>query len=63
MLVLQRRSGEEVLIDGKTTVTVCDAWIDSEGRPRVKLGFTAPPDVPIVRAELVGRPHKKAEAA
>lgn len=56
MLVLRRKVGESVLIDGRTRVKV----IAIEGG-RIALGFDAPDDVWIQREELVefGRPTKK----
>jgi len=58
MLVLRRKVGESVLIDGKTRVKV----IAIEGG-RIALGFDAPDDVWIQREELVegGRPAKEGE--
>jgi len=47
MLVLSRKIGEEVVIDGHIRVTVCR--IDGH---QVRLGFHAPPEVHIKRAEL-----------
>jgi carbon storage regulator len=51
MLVLRRKIGERLVIAGVVTVTV----LEVEGE-RVKLGITAPPDVAIVREELLGLP-------
>lgn len=48
MLVLKRKVGESVTIDQEITVTV----LAVEGE-RIKLGFQASPDVPIVRTELL----------
>ena len=46
--MLRRRVGESVVIDGDITVTV------SEIRSgRVSLAFTAPPEVEILREELI----------
>ena len=47
MLVLSRRSGERIIINQDVELVV----IEVRGE-RVKLGFNAPPDVPIHRAEL-----------
>lgn len=47
MLVLSRRPGEQIQIDGHITVTV----LDVEGK-RIRLGIDAPREVPIVRTEL-----------
>ncbi len=49
MLVVKRRPGERVII-GETVVVVLDVH-----RGEVRLGIEAPPDVPIVRAELATR--------
>jgi carbon storage regulator CsrA len=64
MLVLERRIGEEVLIAGNIRVTV----VAVKGH-RVRLGFTAPSSVPVVRRELVaecsedaGAPHRERPA-
>jgi carbon storage regulator len=48
MLVLRRKIGESLVIAGVVIVTV----LEVEGE-RVKLGITAPPDVSIVRQELL----------
>jgi carbon storage regulator len=50
MLVLTRRAGEEIVIDGGITVTVL-----SEKGGRVRLGITAPPSVGVRRQELLAR--------
>ena len=47
MLVLSRKSGERVLVAEDIEVVV----LAIEGK-RVKLGFTAPRYVPIIRAEI-----------
>ncbi|MGA2254097.1 MAG: carbon storage regulator CsrA [Thermoguttaceae bacterium] len=47
MLVLSRKLGESIVIGNGITVTV----VDVHGE-RVRLGFTAPADVPIHREEL-----------
>jgi carbon storage regulator len=50
-LILSRRFGEKIIIaDGTITVQVLDRDGD-----RVRVGVTAPPDVPIQRAELLGQ--------
>jgi carbon storage regulator CsrA len=51
MLVLSRKEGEKLVIDGGITVQV----IRIEGK-KVKLGFQAPSEVKILRGELVNRP-------
>jgi carbon storage regulator len=48
MLVLSRKPGEKVVIDGGITITV----VDFNGS-RVKIGIEAPADVAILRGELV----------
>lgn len=48
MLVLSRRPGEQVVIDGQIIVTV----LEVRGRS-IKLGFNAPPDVSLLRGELI----------
>jgi carbon storage regulator len=50
MLVLSRRLGEEVIIDGNIRVTVVAVKGD-----RVRLGIAAPPAVPIDRQEVHDR--------
>jgi carbon storage regulator CsrA len=62
MLILQRRLGESVVVDGKTTVTFLR--IDGD---KIKLGFEAPDAVRIDRLEihnerLAGFPKKEAVA-
>lgn len=47
MLVLSRKVGEAVVINGDIIVTV----VRMEGG-KVKLGFIAPPDVPVHRQEV-----------
>jgi carbon storage regulator len=47
MLVLSRKSGEAIVIDGEITVRV----VEVRGE-RVKLAFEAPPSVPIHRGEV-----------
>ena len=47
MLVLTRRVGEEIVIDGNIRVTVVAIQ-----KGRVRLGFTAPPSVNVVRQEI-----------
>jgi carbon storage regulator len=48
MLVLTRRVGEEIVIDGTIRVRV----VMAKGQA-VRLGITAPPSVPVVRLELL----------
>lgn len=47
MLVLSRKIGERVMIGDQVVVTL----VDVRGE-RVRLGFEAPPDVPIHREEI-----------
>lgn len=51
MLVLRRKVGEAVVVNNK--LTVCVLGVDGE---RVKLGFAAPPDIVIMRQELLEVP-------
>jgi carbon storage regulator len=48
MLVLSRRPGEEVVIGNNIRLTV----VAVRGN-HVRLGVTAPPDVPVLREELL----------
>jgi len=48
MLVLRRKVGESIILDGVISVSV----LAVEGE-RVKIGITAPPEVTIVREELL----------
>ena len=50
MLVLSRRVGEEIIIDGNIHVTVVAIKGD-----RIRLGITAPPSVPVDRKEVHDR--------
>jgi carbon storage regulator len=47
MLVLSRKVGEEIIIDGVIRVRIVDV-----GGGKVRLGITAPPDVTIDRQEI-----------
>ncbi len=47
MLVLSRKRGERIVIGEHVTVTVLEVHGD-----RVKLGFAAPPEMPIHREEI-----------
>lgn len=57
MLVLSRKVGEQVVIDGGITVTITS--IDGN---KVRLGISAPPDVRIDRAEVHQRLREFAES-
>jgi carbon storage regulator len=50
MLVLTRKVGEEIVIDGHIRIT-----ISSVNGDRVKIGVTAPRDVPVNRGEVAAR--------
>ncbi len=56
MLVLTRKVGEKILIDGNITVTV----VAMDGN-KIRLGITAPPEVRIDRAEVHRRRLEFAE--
>jgi carbon storage regulator len=47
MLVLSRRVGEEIVIDGRIRISVSSIKGD-----RVRIGISAPPDVPVHRLEV-----------
>jgi len=51
MLVLRRKAGEAIVLNGVITIHV----LAVEGE-RVKLGISAPPEVVIVRSELLDNP-------
>jgi carbon storage regulator len=51
MLVLTRRVGEQIIIDGNIRVTVVAA-----GPHKVRLGIEAPPSVTVDRMEVHARP-------
>ncbi|CEP68865.1 Carbon storage regulator [Moorella glycerini] len=48
MLVLTRRVNETIVIDNRIKVTVISIEQD-----KIRLGIDAPPDIPIVRQELL----------
>ena len=48
MLVLRRKVGESIIVDGVISISV----LSVEGE-RVKIGINAPPDITIVREELL----------
>jgi carbon storage regulator len=56
MLVLRRKVGESIVLAGVINVSV----LAVEGE-RVKIGISAPPDVTIVREELLHNTHETAE--
>ena len=51
MLVLSRKRGERVIVGNEETGIVI-VTVEYLGSGQVKLGFEAPPDVPILRGEL-----------
>jgi carbon storage regulator CsrA len=56
MLVLKRKPNESVRIVGPDGCTVEITVVSVDGRDAVRLGFSAPPDVRIVRSELTVQP-------
>jgi carbon storage regulator len=52
MLVLTRKVGEEIVINENIRVTVV-----AVGRSKVRLGFTTPPEVTVLREEVYARQH------
>ena len=57
MLVLQRKKGESLIIDGNISITIVDI-----GNERVKISIDAPKDISILRAELVEAASANKEA-
>jgi carbon storage regulator len=57
MLVLSRKAGERICIGDGVELVI----LESKGG-RVRLGFDAPPEVPIHRKEIVLRDHLLGEA-
>ena len=57
MLVLSRKVGDEIIIDGHITITITGLKGD-----RVKIGVTAPPDIQVDRAEVFAKRLQWAEA-
>jgi carbon storage regulator len=58
MLVLSRKVGEKIVIDGQITLTV----VRIEGG-QIRLGIDAPREVPVVREELIGGRDRDCEFA
>jgi carbon storage regulator len=59
MLILRRRIGESIVIDGRIEVSV----LHVRGG-KVRLGFSAPREVRILRQEMTGEPpERSAETA
>ena len=56
MLVLRRKVGESIVLAGVINVSV----LAVEGE-RVKIGISAPPDITIVREELLHNTHETTE--
>ena len=50
MLVLARRVGEEIVINGNVRITI----LETRGG-QVRLGITAPPTVPVLCCEILDR--------
>ena len=48
MLVLRRKRGERIMLSNGVTITLNWAWND-----RAQIGIDAPPDVRILREELI----------
>jgi carbon storage regulator len=48
MLVLSRKKGESIVIDGNIVITVVEVRGD-----KVRLGIEAPIEIPVMRSELV----------
>jgi carbon storage regulator len=57
MLVLTRGVGQQLVIDGRVVVTVTEVR-----GAKVRLGVTAPPDVPVDRKEVHDRRQALAPA-
>lgn len=58
MLVLSRKLGEKIVINGNIVITIVD--ID---HGRIRLGIDAPKEVPIFRQELLPLDSKPARSA
>lgn len=54
MLVLTRKVGEKIVIDGRIEVEVVEVRGD-----RIRLGITAPREIPVHRAEVVYRDQEE----
>ena len=55
MLVLGRKVGESILLDGGIEIQV----VKVQGS-KIRLGVTAPKDIKVIRAELQGKERKDA---
>lgn len=54
MLVLTRKVGQSLLLDGGIEIMVVDI-----GRGQVKIGIEAPKSVNVARKEIVGKPRRE----
>jgi carbon storage regulator len=54
MLVLSRKVGERIVVGDKVTITVVRM-----AQGTVRIGIDAPPEMPIVREELMPEPGKE----
>ena len=50
MLVLSRKKGESVVVNGNITIVVVDVRGD-----KARIGIEAPADVPVYRSEVLGK--------
>ena len=57
MLVLTRRENERIVIDGRITLTVIRVQGD-----RIRIGIEAPPEIVVMREELLASAAKAASA-
>lgn len=53
MLILTRRRGEKIIIGKNKEIVI--TFLQSQGSNMMRMGFEAPPDIPIIREELVER--------
>lgn len=53
MLVLGRKVGEKIVIDGKITIS-----LERVSRDRARIGIVAPPEIKVVREEVLERDAK-----
>jgi len=56
MLVLSRKVGEQIVIGGNVLITVVDAF-----NGRIRLGITAPPEISVLRKELLLKMQERDE--
>jgi len=57
MLVLSRKVGEKIYINDNISVMVTEI-----GENKVRLGISAPSDVPVFRQEVLAKPPARANA-